>query len=169
VEKGKSEISMHVNTGRQWLFVASISVLISGLIFGPIFGAHQSLADTPKSSLNLASNEKAVEQVVAVMVLQDIYAKIGLTASVEPLPGMRANKLAVNGQKDGEVARITPYAPRHPPLVRVDPPYYYLTTAVFVKKAKRSKFRPRAIGKAIASAWSEAYYTQRTVQPKPNR
>ena len=126
---------MCVYNGNRWLLFTSISMILV------LFSAHSSFADMQKhpETLSLASNEKAVEQAVATLLLADIYAKIGLKASVDPLPGKRANKLAVEGKKDGEVARIGPYANRYPSLLRVDPPYYYLTTAVFGKKGRLSE------------------------------
>lgn len=83
--------------------------------------------------LYLAANEKATEQQVAEILLKEIYKSAGLVAKVEPLPGARANAAALRGEKDGEVARIRAYSERYPSLIRVDPPYYYLTTAVFAK------------------------------------
>ncbi len=87
--------------------------------------------------INLTANERAVEQAVASLLIKDIYAKAGLKAVIEPLPAKRATQVSVEGAKDGETARITPYAERNPPLVRVDPPYYGLTTGVFVKAGRK--------------------------------
>jgi polar amino acid transport system substrate-binding protein len=90
-------------------------------------------------TLKLAANEKAVEQAVAVLLLKDIYARAGLSAAIEPLPAKRANLVTLEGGKDGETARITPYSDRNPPLIRVDPPYYYLNTGVFAKAGRKLK------------------------------
>lgn len=84
--------------------------------------------------LELAANENAVEQAVAALLLKEIYAQVGISANIHPLPGKRANLLTLAGRKDGEVARITPYVIKNASLLRVDPAYYYLTTAVFAKK-----------------------------------
>lgn len=83
--------------------------------------------------LHLASNEKALEQTIASRLLRDIYQTAGLTIKVEPLPAARANALNLRGEKDGEVARIRPYADKHPTLLLVEPAYYYLATGVFTK------------------------------------
>jgi hypothetical protein len=87
-------------------------------------------------SVNLASNEKATEQAIAALLLTDIYKRAGLTAKIQPLPGARANAMALNGQKDGEVARIQSYASKNPSLIKVEPAYYYLTTTAFAKADK---------------------------------
>lgn len=86
--------------------------------------------------LNLARNENAVGQAVAANLLADIYKKAGLTAKVQPLPGARANAVALAGEKDGEVARIQAYATKNPTLIKVEPGYYYLTTGAFAKADK---------------------------------
>lgn len=110
---------------RTYLWVAFLSLL--GAPCGHAF------AQTPPQTLHLVANENAVEQAIAAKLIQDIYAKAGLHADIEPLPGKRSNHAALNGLKDGEIARISPYAANNPPLIRVDPPYYRLTTGVFVR------------------------------------
>lgn len=97
-----------------------------------------------QTTLNLTANEKAVEQAVASLLIKDIYAKAGLNATVEPLPGKRATQLALDGGKDGEVARIKPYAEKYPRLLRVDPAYYSLTTGVFAKKGRKLMIASKA-------------------------
>jgi ABC-type amino acid transport substrate-binding protein len=89
-------------------------------------------AQTP---LRLARNEKLAEQAVAEHLLKDIYSRAGLAAVVTPLPPARANMAAVDGKLDGEVARIDSYHLRNPALMRVEPAYYYLTTAAFARSA----------------------------------
>lgn len=86
--------------------------------------------------VNLASNENAIVQTVAAKLLNDIYKKAGLTANITPLPGARANAMALAGDKDGEVARIPAYFVKNPTLVKVEPGYYYLTTGAFAKADK---------------------------------
>lgn len=117
-------MTRHVSFIAGW---PSIAVLMLGLV------SPAALAQT----LHLTSNENAVEQAVAALLIRDIYAKAGLNAVVEPLPAKRATQLTLDGNKDGEAARITPYAEKNPPLIRVDPPYYGLTTGVFVKAGRK--------------------------------
>ncbi len=88
-------------------------------------------------NLALASNENAAEQVIAALILTDIYQRAGLTASIEPLPGARANQMTLEGVKDGEVARIAAYVTDNPTLIKVDPSYYYLISTAFALKNKR--------------------------------
>ncbi len=99
---------------------------------------------TAAQEMHLAANEKAVEQSVATQLLTEIYKKAGLALIVEPLPGARANVLALSGEKDGEVARIQPYVDRNPSLVKVEPGYYHLTTAVFAKSGRNIKIANKA-------------------------
>ena len=86
--------------------------------------------------LQLARNEKALEQLVAEQLLTDIYHRAGLALRVEPLPGARANAMVLSGDKDGEVARIKSYFEKNPTLLRVEPAYYYLTSTVFAKAGR---------------------------------
>jgi polar amino acid transport system substrate-binding protein len=88
-------------------------------------------------TIKLAANEKAVEQAVAMLLIKDIYRKAGLEPQIEALPAKRANQVTLDGSKDGEVARISPYAGNNPPLLRVDPPYYYLSTSAFTKIGRK--------------------------------
>ncbi len=110
---------------RQWLLamLGGIALLLSQLVWA--------------QELRLAANEKATEQLVAEILLKEIYKSAGLVAQVEPLPGARANAALLRGEKDGEVARIRAYSERNPSLIRVDPPYYYLTTAVFARQGQK--------------------------------
>ena len=87
-------------------------------------------------NLALASNENAVEQAIAALILTDIYQKAGLTANIEPLPGARASQMALEGMKDGEVARIAAYVTNNPTLIKVEPSYYYLISTAFALKNK---------------------------------
>lgn len=83
--------------------------------------------------LNLASNEKLVEQVIAARLLTDIYKRSELIAKITPLPPARANLSTLNGTSDGEVARVDAYAKKNPTLIQVMPAYYYLTTVAYSK------------------------------------
>ena len=89
--------------------------------------------------VNLARNEKAPAQAVAAALLADVYKKAGLGLKIQPMPGARANAAAVAGEKDGEVGRIPAYFAKNPTLVKVEPSYYYLTTAAFAKEDKGIK------------------------------
>lgn len=86
--------------------------------------------------VHLARNENAIGQAVAAKLLTDIYKKAGLGINITPLPGARANAVALAGEKDGEVARIAPYFAKNPTLIKVEPGYYYLTTGAFAKSDK---------------------------------
>jgi polar amino acid transport system substrate-binding protein len=92
---------------------------------------------TQAQTLQLSSNENAVEQEVAALLLSDIYTRAGLAANIQPLPGKRANQLALSGGKDGETARIKAYADKNPTLLRIDPAFYFLNTSVFARADRK--------------------------------
>ena len=81
---------------------------------------------TSAQEVNLASNEKATEQVIAALILTDIYKNAGLTVKIQPLPGARANAVTLSGEKDGEVARVQAYANKNATLITVEPAYFQL-------------------------------------------
>ncbi|MBH9552546.1 transporter substrate-binding domain-containing protein [Inhella gelatinilytica] len=93
--------------------------------------------------LRLAANERLAEQWVAATMLRAIYAKAGLQAKVEPLPPARANLETLSGQRDGEVARIAAYGDRNPSLVRVETPYYQLTSQAFWLRVRAASIKDR--------------------------
>ena len=81
-----------------------------------------------------ASIEFLFEQQVGAKVLPEIYAKLGLTISITPMPGKRAQREAVSGHKDGEIMRIWTYGIENPTMIRVPTAYYQLETMAFVHK-----------------------------------
>jgi polar amino acid transport system substrate-binding protein len=113
-------------------------------------------------NLNLARNENATEQAIAASLLTDIYKRAGLTASIAPLPGARANAMTLSGEKDGEVARIQAYATRNPSLTKVEPAYYHLTTTAFARAdsgiviASRDDLKKYKVGYVRGIAHAEA-------------
>ena len=94
-------------------------------------------------SLHFARNEHAAEQAVAALVLEDIYQRAGLKFTVTPMPGARANTAALAGKVDGEVARVHAYGEKNPTLIKLDPPYYYLTTVAFARADRKLSIRSR--------------------------
>ncbi len=97
--------------------------LVAGLLALPVSG----------QEVHLARNEKAAEQAVAALILTEIYQKAGLTPVIQPLPGARANAMALAGDVAGEVARVASYAAKNPSLIRIEPSYYFLTSTAFAK------------------------------------
>jgi polar amino acid transport system substrate-binding protein len=93
--------------------------------------------------VHLARNEKATEQAIAALLITDIYQRAGLNAKIQPLPGARANAMALVGEKDGEVARVQAYASKNTSLIKVEPAYYYLTTTAFAKGDKAITIRSK--------------------------
>lgn len=87
--------------------------------------------------LRLARNEKLAEQAVAANLLREIAARADLALTIIPLPAARAAQMAQRGQLQGEVARLAVYADSQPQLLRVEPSYYQLRSAVFCRRDRR--------------------------------
>lgn len=87
--------------------------------------------------LRLARNEKLAEQEVAANLLREIAARAGLALAITPLPVARASQMAQSGELQGEVARLAAYAASQPQLLRVEPGYYQLRSAVFCRRDRR--------------------------------
>jgi len=75
-----------------------------------------------------------IEQEVGRIVIPKIYENMGLSVSIEPMPGKRAQSLATSGEKDGEIMRIYTYGIENPTTIRVPTAYYYLETMAFIRK-----------------------------------
>ena len=78
--------------------------------------------------------ENLFEQKVGALVIPKVYAKLGLSVSIEPMPGKRAIAEATSGRLQGEIMRIWTYGEEHPEVIRVPTPYYQLETRVFYKE-----------------------------------
>ncbi|MCF2947957.1 transporter substrate-binding domain-containing protein [Paraglaciecola aquimarina] len=83
---------------------------------------------------HFVSIQNLVEQEVGRLVLPQVYRKLGITISITPLPGNRAQAQAKSGQSDGEIMRIYNYGIETPTTLRVPTPYYSLETMAFVRK-----------------------------------
>jgi polar amino acid transport system substrate-binding protein len=85
-------------------------------------------------TFHFASIEKLIEQEVGRLIIPEFYKKLGIQVTITPLPGKRAQSMAVSGQKDGEIMRIWTYGEENKTVFRVPTPYYYLETMAFIKK-----------------------------------
>lgn len=84
-------------------------------------------------TFHFASIEGLVEQEIGRLVLPAIYQRLGITITITPLPGKRAELEATTGISDGEIMRIYSYGEENPTVHRVPTPYYYLHTMAFTK------------------------------------
>jgi hypothetical protein len=50
-----------------------------------------------------------IEQDVGRIIIPEIYNNLGMTVTIKPVPGKRAQQLATSGKKDGEIMRIFTY------------------------------------------------------------
>jgi polar amino acid transport system substrate-binding protein len=116
----------------------TISLIFLFLLYSVILQAEE------QTVLTLASNEKAVEQVVASSILKDIYLRAGLKVNIIPMPAARANSTNLKGIHDGELARILAYSKKFPQLIRVEPAYYYLVSTAFSKTQNKIKIKSKA-------------------------
>ncbi|ALS97589.1 substrate-binding periplasmic protein [Lacimicrobium alkaliphilum] len=94
-------------------------------------------------SYHFASINLLAEQEVGRIVIPQLYQKIGITVSITPLPGKRAEYAAVNRHLDGEIMRIYSYGEENPTMVRVPTPYYYLETMPYVLKNRNLQIHNR--------------------------
>ncbi len=83
---------------------------------------------------NFVSVANLGRQDVAKIILTKIYQKANLKIDIASMPGNRAHKMAVSGEKDGEILRIWSYGQNNPTVIRVPTPYYNLQTVAFGKK-----------------------------------
>lgn len=95
-------------------------------------------------TLQVAANEGLAVQRVAERVLNEIYRRSDLRMEVEFLPPVRATLMLKRGQMDGEVARIGSYLQQNPEFVRVEPPYYAITTVAYTRQSMQQVFRTPA-------------------------
>lgn len=87
--------------------------------------------------LRLARNERLAEQEVAAHLLREIATRAGVALDITPLPVARASQMVASGQLQGEVARLAAYAANQPRLLRVEPGYYQLRSAVFCRRDRQ--------------------------------
>jgi len=83
---------------------------------------------------NFVSIKGLVEQDIGRIIISEIYKNLGITITIKPVPGKRAQQLATSGRKDGEIMRIFTYGIENTTTTRVTTPYYYLETMAFIKK-----------------------------------
>ena len=91
---------------------------------------HLSSAET----YHFVSINNLIEQEVGRIIIPQIYDKLGISITITPLPGKRAQFEATSGTSDGEIMRIFTYGTENNTVVRVPTPYYYLETMAFVRK-----------------------------------
>jgi polar amino acid transport system substrate-binding protein len=91
---------------------------------GPVFA----------ETFHFVSIEKLIEQEVGRLIIPEFYKELGIQVTITPVPGKRAQMMAVSGEKDGEIMRIWTYGEENKTVFRVPTPYYYLETMAFIKK-----------------------------------
>ncbi|MBU2969182.1 transporter substrate-binding domain-containing protein [Pseudoalteromonas sp. C2R02] len=85
-----------------------------------------------------------IEQEVGTIVLPEVYKQLGISISITPLPGKRAQHQATSGMSDGEIMRIYSYGIENPTTIRVPTPYYQLETMAFIRKDSGIKITKKA-------------------------
>lgn len=108
------------------------------LTFTLLLSAHSKATD-----YNFVSIVGLYEQQVGEIVLTELYKKLGIEISVQPMPGKRAILEAESGRMDGETMRIWSYGVEHPNTLRVPTPYYQLETMVFHIKDSDIKIKSK--------------------------
>ncbi|MFD2167041.1 substrate-binding periplasmic protein [Thalassotalea euphylliae] len=93
------------------------------------------------SDLTMASIDSLKEQEIARIVVPQLFARIPVSISVQPLPANRALVDAISGRVDGEIMRIHSYGENNRNVERVMTPYYQLRTAAFIRVDSDIKIR----------------------------
>ncbi|BHH82095.1 substrate-binding periplasmic protein [Desulforhopalus sp. 52FAK] len=83
---------------------------------------------------HFTSIEGLLEQEIGRLILPEVYSRLGLTITITPMPGKRAEKEVTSGRMDGEVMRIWSYGEENTTTIRVPTPYYQLETRAFIKR-----------------------------------
>lgn len=107
---------------------------------------------TPRAAgaadVTLVRVEKLAEQYVGAQILIEIYSKAGFTVEIVPLPAARAAQMAIDGDVDGGVdGRTLSYAAEdsyYPTMIKVEPPYYSVTTTAFARRSRGLSIRSNA-------------------------
>ena len=100
------------------------------ILFGILIATNFCMAE----EYHFVSIRGLIEQEVGRIIIPEIYRKLGMKVTIEPVPGKRAQQLATSGKKDGEIMRIFTYGIENPTIIRVPTSYYYLETMAFIKK-----------------------------------
>jgi ABC-type amino acid transport substrate-binding protein len=98
-----------------------------------------------RDAIELTSLGSGVVEVsfVAISLVKEIYKQAGLEVHVTQLPAARSTIEVTEGRMDGEVARGLAYGEANPTLVRVEPPYIYLSTFAFFLKSTKVNFNAK--------------------------
>jgi|TARA_B110000196_G_scaffold289736_1_gene275511 ABC-type amino acid transport substrate-binding protein len=99
-------------------------------IFGILIAVNLCIAE----EYHFVSIKGLIEQDVGRIIIPEIYKNLGMTVTIQPVPGKRAQQLATSGKKDGEIMRIFTYGLENPTTIRVPTSYYNLETMAFIKK-----------------------------------
>ena len=83
---------------------------------------------------HFASIAKLMEQKIGQVVITEVYNKLGITITIQPLPANLAQTGAESGRKDGEIMRIWTYGDENLSVIRVPTPYYSFKTTAFIRK-----------------------------------
>lgn len=100
--------------------------------------------DSFAQTLHFVSIEHLAEQEIGTIVLPQIYQKLGITITITPLPGLRAEHQASTGKVDGEIMRIYTYGNENPNLIRIPTPYFQLETMAFTKANRQIHISSKA-------------------------
>ncbi|MDX1737360.1 MAG: transporter substrate-binding domain-containing protein [Alphaproteobacteria bacterium] len=101
-------------------------------------------AEVRSEEFRFVSIEGLVEQRIAEILIAEIYAKIGHTVTILPLPARRAEEMLKANKIDGEILRIKDYGALHRGyILRVPTSFYYIETMAFASKGLKANIRNR--------------------------
>lgn len=89
----------------------------------------------PAESLTISTIEGSPVSEIACLILEEIYAKVGIDINIISLPALRATIESTSGNIDGETHRVFSYMKSHPEVNIVQESYYSIETVLFTQKS----------------------------------
>lgn len=125
-----------------------------------LFGAN--IIPVSAAMLRMARNGSPAEQIVSEILVTEILARAGHTASVSDIPPIRSHTLIMAGAMDGEIARFDEYFTQFPTLIKIAPSHYHLNISVFAKRGVKFGGRDDLRGHSIAALRATYYHSEYT-------
>ena len=116
------------------LFAARFLLITASLVLSlqshPVFAQDNSKNKTLQFSKVISS----ANQSVALLLLREIYLRVGIVIETTNMPSKRSLTQTNRGHMDGELLRIKAVENQYPSLVRIPTPVYHIKTQLFKTK-----------------------------------
>lgn len=109
-------------------------LIFSGI---PIFAVNNLYAFEKKLVLvGSASANNSFQGQWLTLIYTEIYKRLGYNFKLQRYPAKRASYLSDSGYVDGEINRVYSYNDKHPELIRVEEPHFYINFNAFASNKK---------------------------------